>query len=381
MNTLHYRLATIKDLKALVCIEQACFSNSRLSERSFRRWLKAEHGILWVAEKKPSANSNINININTQSALQGYALAWCHKGTRLARIYSLAVLPSAAGQGIAKHLMTQLEQSCLAQGYLHLRLEVAKNNLAAIALYTKMGYRIFGEYCDYYEDHTDALRMQKGIKATQGFEQLNATPWYQQTTDFTCGPSALLMAMASQNPSIALNQNHELDLWREATTIFMTSGHGGCHPIGLAIAAHKRGFEAIVNINTQQPLFINGVRSDDKKQIMSVVHHQFVSQAKQSGITLDYNELTQAQLQQWLDQDYAVIILISTYRLDGKKIPHWVTLTNMDERCLYVHDPDLDEAHQLAIDCQHLPIARLDFEKMSAFGSEKLRTAIAIKMH
>lgn len=373
MKTLDYRLATIKDLKALVSIEEICFNNTRLSERSFRRWLKVDHGILWVAEKNTDANSH--------PELVGYALAWCHKGTRLARIYSLAVLPKVAGQGIAKHLMIQLEQSCLAQGYLHLRLEVAKNNLGAITLYTKMGYRIFGEYCDYYEDHTDALRMQKGIKAAQGFEQLNPTPWYQQTTDFTCGPSALLMAMASQNSNILLNQNHELDLWREATTIFMTSGHGGCHPVGLAIAAHKRGFEAIVSLNTQQPLFINGVRNDDKKKIMSVVHHQFVTQANQRNIKLDYNELTQAKLQQWLNDGYAIIILISTYRLDGKKIPHWVTLTNMDERCLYVHDPDLDEAHQLAIDCQHLPIARLDFEKMSAFGSEKLRTAIAIKMY
>ncbi|WP_394202412.1 GNAT family N-acetyltransferase/peptidase C39 family protein [Marinagarivorans algicola] len=376
VNNISYRLATVSDLKALLHIEHTCFNNSRLSERSFKHWLKAAHGILWVAQSLQSPDA---VLANEHQPLVGYALAWCHKGTRLARIYSLAVLPSAAGQGIAQQLMHQLEQVCFSLDYLHLRLEVAKNNAAAIALYQKLGYRIFGEYCDYYEDHTDALRMQKSIKAVQGCEPLNAIPWYQQTTDFSCGPASLLMAMASQDSNIALEQYHELDLWREATTIFMTSGHGGCHPIGLALAAKKRGFDAVVSLNTQQPLFIDGVRNDDKKNIMTVVHNQFVAQAQYNAVTLDYKELTQDQLQTWLDEGYAVIILISTYRLDGKKIPHWVTLTNIDERCLYVHDPDLDEAHQLAIDCQHLPIARLDFEKMSAFGSGKLRTAIAIK--
>ncbi|WP_428622404.1 peptidase C39 family protein [Sedimenticola sp.] len=46
---------------------------------------------------------------------------------------------------------------------------------------------------------------------------------------------------------------------------------------------------------------------------------------------------------------------------------------------MYVHDPDLDEKSHLAIDCQHLPIAREDFDKMSAFGTGRLRTAVAIR--
>jgi hypothetical protein len=52
-----------------------------------------------------------------------------------------------------------------------------------------------------------------------------------------------------------------------------------------------------------------------------------------------------------------------------------------------VHDPDCEASasddrksnKQGAIDCQHVPIARTDFDKMSAFGASKLRTAIAIK--
>jgi hypothetical protein len=297
----------------------------------------------------------------------------------LARLYSLAVAEDARGQGLAKKLLEHLEQLSGEANYLYMRLEVAKNNHSAIGLYQRLGYRVFGEYSDYYDDHSDALRMQKTIRQIPKALIQRTTPWYQQTTEFTCGPAALIMAMASLDNSIDLEQTLELDIWREATTIFMTSGHGGCHPIGLAIAASIRGFEAIVALNSQQALFVDGVRSDNKKHILTVVHKQFIEKAKQQQVSLCYQDVSQADIAQWLAEGYAVLILISTFRLDGKKAPHWVTVTGVDNACFYVHDPDLDEQQQRAIDCQHLPIARDDFEKMSAFGTGRLRTAIAIR--
>jgi hypothetical protein len=74
-----------------------------------------------------------------------------------------------------------------------------------------------------------------------------------------------------------------------------------------------------------------------------------------------------------------LILLISTYLMDGKKAPHWVAVTGMDEGCIYVHDPDVDEKLQDRLDCQHIPIAREDFAKMSTFGNDKLRTAIILQ--
>jgi len=96
-------------------------------------------------------------------------------------------------------------------------------------------------------------------------------------------------------------------------------------------------------------------------------------------IDVIYAEIDQQRISDWLQAGYAVIILISTFRLDGKKAPHWVAVTGIDERCFYVHDPDAEDISQLAIDNQYLPITRQDFDKMSAFGSGRLRTAVAIK--
>ena len=253
--TLSIRLAKPSDLDALCSIEQQCFSVDRLSRRSFKYHLSSSHSRLLVAETIQEQ----------QHQLLGYVLCLLLKGTRLARLYSLAVLPQARGQQIGLQLLNAGEQAIADNGRLFMRLEVAKSNKAAIRLYELHGYRRFGEYLDYYEDHQDALRMQKKVWRKPHKIHHDMAPWYQQTTDFTCGPSALMMAMSSLNKKVACSQSLELEMWRESTTIFMTSGLGGTHPFGLALAAQKRGFAAEVIINNQTPLFIDGVRTDPQK--------------------------------------------------------------------------------------------------------------------
>lgn len=365
-TALTIRPAIADDITSLVSVENACFSHDKLSQRSLKRWLSAKHGVLLVALYKDK--------------IVGYGLVWCHKGTRLARLYSLAVLPTLQGKGIAKTLLKALEQATSDRGRIYLRLEVAVNNHSAIGLYKHAGYRVFGQYSDYYDDHSDALRMQKNIRQTSELQVDRLTPWYQQTTEFTCGPAALLMAMGSLDNSTELSQSHELALWREGTTIFMTSGHGGCHPFGLALAANKRGFKSEVIVNTSEPLFLDGVRSDNKKTVLATVHQQFVESIAAANILVTQKDVELTDIETWLNQGFSVLLLISTYRFDGKKSPHWVCVTHLDAHCVYVHDPfcEPDNEKQLAIDCQYVPIARSDFSKMSAFGSQRLRTAVAI---
>ena len=49
--------------------------------------------------------------------------------------------------------------------------------------------------------------------------------------------SLLARKLLTLDPGLTLDRTLELRVWREATTIFMTSGHGGCGPDGLALAA------------------------------------------------------------------------------------------------------------------------------------------------
>lgn len=362
---LNIREVSIDDVDQLYQIEQQVFATDRLSIRRFKHWVKAKNRIFLVAE--------FNHDI------AGYGLVLLHQGTRLARLYSIALVPAFQGKGIAKQIIDALETEAAAKKRLYMRLEVAQNNASAIQLYKKQGYVVFGTWHDYYDDHQDALRMQKRIRFLAKNQIQKDTPWYQQTTEFTCGPAALIMAMASLDPKTPMSMELELDLWREATTIFMTSGHGGCHPVGLALAAHHRDFSVEVYISSEKPLFLEGVRNQRKKEVMEVVDAQFKDKAEEAGIPIHYISCTPENINQWLTEGAAILMLISTYRMDGKKAPHWVTVSGIDEECVYVHDPDPSEEEQTAVDCQYLPISISDFEKMASFGVEKLRTCVVVR--
>ncbi|QKX16605.1 GNAT family N-acetyltransferase/peptidase C39 family protein [Microbulbifer sp. YPW1] len=361
---LQIRAAEIRDLDPLCRLEEASFSGDRLSRRRLRHWLKTDNRVFLVAEH--------------DGALLGYALVLLRRGTRLARLYSIAVGTAGRGKGIGKALLMAAEDASSRAGRLYMRLEVAEQNSAAIGLYQQLGYRTFGSYSNYYEDAGNALRMQKRIRYRPENLHTAEVPWYGQRTEFTCGPAAAMMAMAGLDPDYVPNGSDELTLWREATTIFMTSGTGGCHPIGLALAMQKRGFACEVYLNQSSPLFLDSVRSAEKKTVIEQVDADYRRQARDTGLPVIAQDFTQEQCQQWLEEGALVLLLISTYRLDGKKVPHWVTLTGMDDACFYVHDPDVDDEDN-PLDSQYLPIARDAFSQMSLFGKDRLRTAVVVR--
>jgi ribosomal-protein-alanine acetyltransferase len=359
------RPARLGDLNGLVTLENASFTTDKLSRRSFRHWLTAEHRALLVAE--------------VERVVAGYILIIYHPGTRLARIYSLAVLPQQRGAGIGKALMTAGEQAAQAEGRLYLRLEVSVDNISAIKLYEALGFQKFGLYRDYYQDHKDALRYQKRIRRYRDTLQHRTVYWLRQTTPFTCGPAALMMAMHGLNKNYLPSQEEEINLWREATTIFMTSGHGGCHPIGLALAAKRRQFAVEVWINQTSTPFIDSVRNEEKKQVIELVDNCFKREAFEQGVTVNYANITQDELISAFKSGAIPLILISTYAMDGKKAPHWLVMSGFDDDCLYIHDSDPEEGRKSELDCQFIPIARDDFERMSCFGKSRLRTAVIIR--
>lgn len=366
MTDIRIQPATLADLPALIALEEITFDSDRISRRSFRRWLAhPKHSALLVAKQGLD--------------LAGYALIFLHQGTRLARLYSIAVSENFRGQRIGQQLLEAAEKVACDAGRVYMRLEVRKDNIGAIKLYEKLGYQQFGSYEDYYEDHADALRYQKRILNFDASHWQKPVPWYRQSTRFTCGPAALMMAMQALDSHYNMTRSEELALWREATTIFMTSGHGGCHPLGLALAARERGFAVDVWISEQGPLFIDGVRSQDKKDIIELVHNDFVEAARAAKIRIHYQEITQQLLTRELKKGGIPLVMISTWQMDSKHTPHWVVLSAFDEDFLYLHDPD-PSGLQTELDCQYLPVARADFARMARFGKNRLRTALVLRL-
>jgi ribosomal protein S18 acetylase RimI-like enzyme len=364
-NICVFRKAELADLDQLCAIETQCFLSDRLSRRRLRFYLTATHADLWVGV--------------FDNEIAGYGLLLSRRGTLLTRLYSLAILPHYRGRHIGRHLITQLSAAGVARGKRFMRLEVAEHNLSAIALYKSLGFTQFGIYSDYYDDKSAALRMQKLLKSHHLVAaKLKSYPWYQQTTEFTCGPASLMMAMAACVSEFVMSQTEELAIWRTATTIYMTSGHGGCHPLGLALAAWERGFDTQVYLNRPLPLFVDGVRNDHKKHIIAHVEQIFWQTAEARGIPVVIDEWRMDTLAQVLSGGGSVICLISSYSLDQKKAPHWVVITGVDHDCIYLHDPDPPKGSD-PWDSQHIPIALDDFMRMACYGKRKIRAAVIVQ--
>ncbi|GMU42923.1 MAG: GNAT family N-acetyltransferase [Xanthomonadales bacterium] len=142
------RRAAARDLPALLELEGG-FSGDRLSARQFTHHVAATSSDLIVAD--------------LAGAVLGYALLFRRRGSRIGRVYSIAVAPAMRGQGLGARLLLRLEAIARLQGLEEMRLEVRQDNAPALALYQQRGYVIFGARPAYYEDGADAWRLAKSL--------------------------------------------------------------------------------------------------------------------------------------------------------------------------------------------------------------------------
>lgn len=365
-EALTFRRATLPDVSALTQLESRCFDSDRISSRSFRRFITEKRSDLVLVEHDGS--------------VVGYFLLIYRRGTSLARLYSLAVDPDKRKRGIAELLMSAAEKAASARNCVLLRLEVRFDNLSAIRLYQKLNYHEFAVKHDFYEDHSDAICMQKQIIQFDSASVNRQVPYIAQTTPFTCGPACLLMVFNYFKPNQFDPTALEIDIWREATTIFMTSGHGGCGPRGLALAAHQRGFQVDIYLNKEGPLFTDTVRSEVKKMILQRVHESYRKKVEQCGIAVHRAELGISSIKTLLESGALLVVLISTWQFDKSKAPHWVVVCAVDEHFVYINDPDTEDIPWLSpSERQYIPVEHSVFMKAFSYGKSRLKAAVVIK--
>lgn len=369
------RPARPDDLEALVALENRLFSTDRISRRNFRQFLKSPTAVVIVT--------------GTAGALAGYALVLFRARTALARLYSIAVAPEFQGMGLGLALLKAAEQAAYDHDRLFLRLEVREDNAAARRIYDRAGYKRIGRIENYYEDGEAALRMEKRLHG--GHPVTGAVPFFPQTTDFTCGPACLRMALGAFGRNEADDELSELRLWREATTIYLASGLGGCEPFGLAVAARRRGLGVEIRVSHDDFFFLASVRDEEKRRVMRLVQEDFRKEAEAIGIPVAYEPLSGRELGERARTGTLSIVLISGYGMYRKKEPHWILVHGADERHVIVHDPWLepevatgtkpvkpDAISESATDAAHLPIPFDAFERMARWGTQGVRAQILI---
>jgi ribosomal protein S18 acetylase RimI-like enzyme len=359
------RKAERADLDALTTLEQRVFATDRLSRRSLRRFLSSPTAEVIVAEEG--------------GRLAGTAILLFRPRSLVARLYSLAVAPHMGGRGVGPMLLEAAEAAVLARDCRIIRLEVHVTNNAAIARYRKSGYREFARLRGYYEDGGDALRFEKRL--VPNLPALAAAPpYFHQTTEFTCGPACIMMALAWANRNFKPEPALEFQLWREATTIFMTSGPGGCEPYGMAVALKRHGLELEVYVSHGGPYFLETARSADKRRVMRLTQLAFHREAKALGIPIHLTPVSESVLMRAFAAGSVVIVLVSGYHMVDRGRPHWIFAFGRDGRHVLMHDPAAIRDDQgMAAAAETYAVPWPAFERVTHVGRERLSAAIVIR--
>ena len=362
------RPARATDIDRLVEIENRVFAHDRISRRSFRQLIDRETADTVVAE--------------LDGAVVGYCMVLYRKGSGVARLYSIAVDAVAAGAGVGRALLQAAERAAFDEARLLLRLEVREENARAVALYRQNGFRRIGREEDYYEDGAAALRMEKLLRGDA--KSAAVVPYYEQTVDFSCGPCCLMMAKAFYDTAFVPDPVMEIRLWREATTVFMMSGPGGCEPFGLAVTAFEHGLSARILVSFHGALFLQSVRSEEKRRVMELAQVDFRSRADAYGIPVEYRAFGLDDVRGALAAGNLVVVLVSGFLMFGKKVPHWVLVIGDDDEHLIIHDPWVEDEHgETSADAANIPVPHDIFMRMAQFGRPGLRSAVILgkKLH
>ena len=142
-----YRKATHLDLPVLVSLDREYFPDTAWPAEQFRAEISGKTRNFLIAE--------------SDGQIIGYASAFLPSAGGVADLMTIAVHPDFRRQGIAHHLIEDLENWAAELGADSMMLEVDINNENAIALYTKLGYQKLNIRKNYYGYGKDAQIMKK----------------------------------------------------------------------------------------------------------------------------------------------------------------------------------------------------------------------------
>jgi ribosomal-protein-alanine N-acetyltransferase len=105
---------------------------------------------------------SVVLTARSASALAAFAIM--RFGDERAHLNLLAVEPAWRRRGLARALLTWLEESALTAGTFTVSLELRAGNAAARAFYAALGYQEYGEIRGYYQGVETALRLRRDVR-------------------------------------------------------------------------------------------------------------------------------------------------------------------------------------------------------------------------
>ncbi|MCB9996775.1 MAG: peptidase C39 family protein [Rhodospirillales bacterium] len=157
---------------------------------------------------------------------------------------------------------------------------------------------------------------------------------YFQTTEFTCGPAALMMAMGTLDTAYTPDRLEELKIWREANLIYMGDGHAGCGPYGLACAAIKRGYNVDIYEHKAENLFSPWTNNQEEARAQALLESHDRKKALRRGCRIVDEPLSKDLISKLIKENKQLITLTSK-DLEG----HWVIVHDILDSNVFIIDP------------------------------------------
>lgn len=206
-----------------------------------------------------------------------------------------------------------------------------------------------------------------------------ATPYYRQSTGFTCGPATLGMALSTLTGRPAPDRALEIQMWREATTVHAPNGPGGCDPFGLALAAERRGLKAEVVKSRPGPTFTDRGADEARRDLIRFVQESFQAEAEAAGIATQYRPFDAAFLRGHVEAGGQAILLVDQVHMHAEVCPHWILLTAWENGRFRAHDPWLDDDQaESSSDVVDLPLPPAALDTIGHYGNPSYQAAILL---
>lgn len=205
-------------------------------------------------------------------------------------------------------------------------------------------------------------------------------PYYNQSTDFTCGAASLLMAMKSLDKAAPFDRLHELQVWREANTVFMGKGHAGSSPYGIALAAWRRGFHAEIWLSHPGPILAYYQNNPDWLKAGRLVQEADARMVRDLGMPITRRKWDVADLARARGEGAVPIVLVSTRAFHSDDTPHWVVFAGADGEQVYINDPWISRNKgQTAKSQTARPATHEVFMNMAKCGPREERAVVLIR--
>ncbi len=187
-------------------------------------------------------------------------------------------------------------------------------------------------------------------------------PYYAQSSEFSCGPSCVLMILKFFNPRLKLNRTLEFEVWRQCNMI----GVRASDPFGLSVPLLGARYE--VRVLTQHRSMLDpdfwkrkrrrpGITPEDAElALFGVAENR--KRALGRGLKVSYGPVSVERIAASFNEGFIPVALVHmgvVHRLD---IPHWVVVTDAGEDHVTFNDPYPPRGGK------DLRVSRKEFQKM-----------------